>query len=416
MGETGGVKAWFAAGLVVATVLAGCGSSGTQGVPATTTAAVVATATTMASRTPTADAARDPLGATSAAIAASPILHAPGWLIYLRGADLYAGDLASGTEVPLTRDSLGASYAGQATIAGTTWLYYSSLVSRVQPPRELTGLFAVFRRPLGGSDADEERIVEFSASGRYLSDLSPMASVSPDGRFVVYTDDVGVHLYDVDSHDDRRLLSNQPSSVVNTPGNHYASPFWAPAGGWLLLTRTGTRRPYDTQGNLETIQPLEPITEYTLGGGGKARWNADGSQLCGNTSTTVAAGIGIITPGTYESRDLTPNLFDNAILRPAVDSCVWADDGRLAVGYDTDNLRHFIIAILDGSGMPIAHVDAGAVWPSVDFWLPDQTGFVIETLTGASTFHASAVMLDGTYRRFPFEAGRVVGTISVANA
>jgi hypothetical protein len=222
-----------------------------------------------------------------------------------------------------------------------------------------------------------------------------------------------LHLYDVELREDRRLLSNQPSSERNTPGNRYSSPTWSPAGGWLTVTRSGILRPYDIQSSIETIRPLEPITDYTLGGGSRFRqWSPDGSRLCGDTYQTAAAGIGILTPGSAETLDLTVNLFDNLILRPTVDSCAWAEDGRLAVGYDTDGIKHFIIAILDISGQPTAHIDAGAVWPHVDYWLPDRTGFVIATLADPSSFKSAAIMLDGTYRRLPFDAERVLSTIS----
>lgn len=394
--------------MLVATLLTivsvGCGSNATpRPTPTVALAPTAAPPTTPATPPKIGD---DPLGATRAAIAASPVLRAPGWLIYLRGNDLYAGDLLTGNEIPLTVGSVGGGYAGRADIAGKKWLYYTSLGART--PGTATQTFAVYRRPLGASNVDEEELFEFTASDRYLVDFSTTASVEPDGRHVVYTDDAGLHLYDIESHNDRLLVSNELASPRDTPGNgsrgnRYSDPVWSPAGGWLSVISEENRWPYNRIA-AETIRPLDSSTEYKLGGRGANGWSPDGQHLCGDTSQTAATGIGLLTPGSTEILDLTPNLFDNLILRPTVDSCAWAEDGRLAVGYDTDGIKHFIIAILDISGRPTARIDAGAVWPHVDYWLPDRTGFVIATLADPSSFNSAAIMLDGTYRRLPFDA------------
>ena len=361
---------------------------------------------------PTSKIPDNPLSATGDAIAGSPILRASGWLIYSRGSDLYAGDLATGNEMPLTRGSLSAGYAGRAEIEGKIWIYYTSIVDETHDPRAKAGRFAMYRRVLGSANADGEKMFEFSASDRYVVD-APNASVSSDGQHMAYTDDAGLHLYSPESNDDQVVLSNQPAtSRFETGGGvrglRYSSPIWAPAGDWLYVRVGDNRWPYN--GHDETMRPLESTAEYRLARHAD-EWSPDGEHLCGDTSQTAAGGIGILTPGSTETIDYTPNLFDNAILRPALGSCTWAEDGRLAVGYDVDNLRHFTIAILDAFGMPIARVDAGAVYPELHHWLPDLSGFVVETLADDFVPKSAAVLLGGTYRRLPFAVERVLGMI-----
>ena len=274
------------------------------------------------------------------------------------------------------------------------------------------GTFAMYRRVLGGATADEEQLFEFSASDHYVVD-APNASVSSDGQHIAYTDDAGLHLYNPELNDDQLVLSNQPATSRfevggGVRGLRYSSPIWAPAGAWLYVQAGDNRWPYSGHG--ETMRPLESTAEYRLARHAD-EWSPDGEHLCGDTSQTAAGGIGILTPGSTETIDYTPNLFDNAILRPGLGSCAWAEDGRIAVGYEADGINHFTIAIIEPSGMPTARIDAGAVLPEVHHWLPDRSGFVIVTLSDALVSTSAAVLLDGTYRRLPFDAERVLGTI-----
>jgi hypothetical protein len=47
----------------------------------------------------------------------------------------------------------------------------------------------------------------------------------------------------------------------------------------------------------------------------------------------------------------------------------------------------------------------------LNHWLPDLSGFVVETLADDFVRKSAAVLLDGTYRQFPFAVERVLGTI-----
>src|SRR5207302_5815899 len=126
------------------------------------------------------------------------------------------------------------------------------------------GSVSVSRQAL---DADtSEELFTFQANVQEVASSDPIVSVSPDGRYVAYTDERGLRLYDVTTQADRSLLSNKPKSPGNSPGNIYLSPLWAPAGGWLVTTRTGYP-PFDKP-TLDFIRPLEPITEYTAEAGG----------------------------------------------------------------------------------------------------------------------------------------------------
>jgi Dipeptidyl peptidase IV (DPP IV) N-terminal region len=144
--------------MLVATLLTivsvGCGSNSAPRPTRAVPLAPSATAPT-ADSTSSPDAANDPLGAARATIATSPVLRAPGWLVYLRDTDLYAGDLATGSEQRLTTDSLGAGYAGRAEIGSKTWIYYTSIVGRTQQSSRATGTFAVYRRQLGSARRGE---------------------------------------------------------------------------------------------------------------------------------------------------------------------------------------------------------------------------------------------------------------------
>jgi hypothetical protein len=348
----------------------------------------------------------DVIADTRRRIESAPVLvGSSGRLIYLRGPDLFIVDLVTGSNEQLTQGSVGAGYAGDAVIDGTTWLYYFSITDS-GGARPSTA--AMLRRRLG--DAHDEQLFVFHPSG-FLNQARDTAAVSPDGVDVAYAGDDGLHVRTLASGDDRLLLQSMPApadrSVV---GTHYGRPVWSPGGRWLLVSRES-----DGPGNARNegpliLDPSDAASERDLPLAGSPEWSPDGQELCGNTRATVDD-VALYEVASGEVRNLTSSWFANASLAHAFGPCAWSSEGKLASGYDIGAIQ-FEVAVLDASGAKIAIVDAGAVLPDVSWWLPDGTGVIVTSLNGAAlNANSNAVMLDGSWRRLPTDPGYVVGTI-----
>jgi WD40-like Beta Propeller Repeat len=348
----------------------------------------------------------DVIADTRRKIEAAPVLAgSSGWLIYVRGQDLFVGDLTTGSEEQLTHGSLGAGYAGEAVIDGITWLYYFSVT---ESGGGLPSSAAMLRRRFGGDS--EEQLFTFHPSS-FLTLARDIASVSPDGTRIAYVADDGLHVRTLASKDDKLLLQNMPRPADRSvAGTHYGRPVWSPAGRWLLVTREPDPPANAPNEGPLILDPSDAGSERDLPIGGDPEWSPDGQELCGNTRATVDD-VALYTVASGEVRNLTSSWFANASLAHSFGLCAWSSDGKLASGYGIGAIQ-FEIAVLGASGTKIAIIDAGAVLPEVTQWLPDGTGVIVTTLGGASLdATSSAVMLDGSWRRLPNDPGYVVGTV-----
>lgn len=329
---------------------------------------------------------------------------------------MFVGALDGSGEQQLTSGAMMPVFAGYARDSGTTWLYYTSAV---QHRSDAGAAVTVHRSSINGRSGED--LFTFQADAQGTAASEPLATASPDGRYVAYTDERGLRLYDVTTHVDRGLLGNRPQSPTNAPGNIYLSPLWAPAGGWLVLTRTGYP-PYDKP-TLDFIRPLEPITEYTADAGGVFRaWSPDGKLLCASRAGQLTNGyafddVGLVTPG--------QSAFEPLIHRVTVDkpgdvptvvvptACAWSADGRVAISYDNEHSGRRAITVFDTKGAQLSQVGIDDAF-AIAGWLPDGNGVIRgvedeedERLLGQNL----ALLLDGSFRSLPFSPARVLAVI-----
>jgi len=353
----------------------------------------------------------------------APVLRSSGWLVYLRGGDLYVGALDGGGEQRLTTGSLGAGYVGYVRDGPTTWVYYTSLIERAAPDDIYSvGTVRLLRRRLG---SDEEQRIETFRGSRVNLDgdsTSGLASVTSNGHLVAYAADEGIDVLNVDTRVAERWLTDScyPSGGTSTPpacehGVAYVAPLWSPDGRWLAASKVL----YEGAVLALVRTDRSESVELTFGDDFKA-WAPDGARLCAPQSGYLGykpAGIAEVSSRTFTE------LIPSGVASAPASSCAWSADGRIAiafVGHDSDSIDH--LGFFDSGGRPIASFDltSPALWVST--WLPDGSGVVVaRALPGPDysnpliNLDNTAVMLDGTSGSLPFAAGRVLGAIPPFN-
>jgi hypothetical protein len=393
------------------TVLAGCGSSGTQGLPASATQAVV-----MAS-TPTAISSYPPSPPEyrpTAVPTAPSVLKSTGWLVYLRGTDLYLGTLDGSPEQRLTTGSAGAGYAGLARSGGITWLYYTSMTDPTGGVRDRVVTFDVFRRAL--FFGSEERLFSFTGNGRNAVYPDTNASVSPDGRYVAYTDANGIELQDVALQQRRTLLAN---GVCDRDGRGVgcfmvSHPVWSPDGSSVLVTKGFYESAVgvlmeDPLGTPMARQLSEPPVEY---GGVFRSWAPDGQMFCASETGYAYGGTGIVDVAGLSYRPLDDALERAASVASAnpryTTDCVYGPGGALAVTLGGENRS--VVAIRLPGDADFIGVPMPPQWFAARAWLPDLSGVVVDH-RGAGPRQTIVLSLDGSLHSLPFVADRVLGGV-----
>lgn len=350
---------------------------------------------------------------------AAPVLQSTGRLIYLRGKDLYVGDLATGAEQRLTTDSLGAGYAGYARIGGELWLYYTSLTAITNAADgNHKGMFEVSRRQLGGV---AESLFTFEGNGKNIEFSKTNASVSPDGTHIAYSDAEGLNVRDLDAGVDTGVLTNgrcEPEASLSAPcrGSYYA-PQWSPRGDWLFVQKIL----YEGAVGVLIRQPATApeVTELKVGGL-LTSWSSDGTQLCMGDNGYQVSAVGRVDPDNPTFHDLYPSVPDAVLPQPRPDylfpgSCLWSATGQIAVSYVIPGENQKWLAIFDADGAYADRIPIPGSTPVFGQtpWLPDGSGFIVgayDSTEGRS--NTKVLMLDGTYRRLPIDAERVLGTLS----
>lgn len=356
----------------------------------------------------------------------APVLRSSGWLVYLRGGDLYVGALDGSGEQRLTSGSLGAGYAGYVRDGSTTWVYYTSLVARAAPDEVYAiGTVQLLRRALGSNA--EEKIATFRGQGASADGdaTSHIASVSADGHSIAYAADAAVDVLDTRTRTSARRLADEvcngsPASEA-TPGACrggyvYVYPVWSPDGKWLAVSKLAYE---GSMLALVSADHPDGAEDSSFGGDFKA-WAPDGARLCAPQSGYLGykpAGIMELSSRTFTE------LIPSGVASAPASSCAWSADGRIAIafaGHGSDSIDH--LGFFDSGGRPIASFDltSSALWVST--WLPDGSGVVVaRALPGPDysnplvNLDNTAVMLDGTSGSLPFAAGRVLGAIPPLN-
>jgi len=343
-------------------------------------------------------------------------LSAAGSALYVRGARLWIGRLDGSGERDVTPEEAAADaqlrtlrYAGAATIDGRVFAHFSTAFGEPFDPAGGSDsmTLAVYRVALDGGAPTP--LLRFNVTRQAAFGAASHASVSPDGRYVAWTDAEGLHLFDTLAQTDasRHLLSNRRRSPTNTPGNVYVDPVWAPAGGWLAVTRHAQGDPTDAA--VDFVRPLEPITEYTGDAGGRVRWNADGARVC--IEVVGEARVGVMGVGERRFEPLV-----NDVGGTAASSCAWSPDGRqLAVGYIDEAAgetaqRFRIYNVADRGDVPVSEMAPGLHGAGVTAWLPDGSGIIVVHGVGEERPQSKILRLDGTVHRLAVDADVVLAT------
>ncbi len=394
--------------VMVAAAGTACGSgSGSDAAPTMPATSVVATPVS-----PPIAAVSSPTSVLTPAAA----LQTTGLLVYLRGKDLYVGDLATGTEQQLTSGSLRAGYAGYARADGKLWLYYTSLTAITsEPDGEHNGTFEVDRRQLGGAP---DPIFTFEGNGKNIEFSGTNASVAPDGLHMAFSDAAGLKIRDIAAGVDTAVLVNghcAPQVAASSPchGSYFA-PQWSPHEDWLFVQRILYE---GAVGVLVSHPATSPNVVELKVGGLLASWSSDGVKVCMADNGMQPGAAGLVDPNDGVFHDLYPRIPDSGLPAPRPDRlypsvCAWNVAGSLAVQYFTSSDREATtIAVFAKMG----RFDRSIALPrplQVSAWLPDASGFLLSKYDApARRNFTSAILLDGTYRRLPFDAERVLGTI-----
>jgi hypothetical protein len=283
----------------------------------------------------------------------APLLQSSGWLVYLRGKDLYIGDLATGNEQQLTTGSLGAGYAGRAWIDGKLWLYYTSLSAiSNETDGSHNGTFEVYRRQLGGT---AEPLFTFEGNGKNIEFADTNASVAPDGLHLAFSDAKGLNIRDLSAHADTAVLTNghcEPNASASSPCyGSYFMPEWSPRGDWLFVRKILFE---GVVGVLIRHPATAPEASELKVGGLLTSWSPDGTQLCMGDSGLQAGAVGRVDPNDRVFHDLYPTIPDSALPAPRPDrlypsACVWSADGGIAAQYGAAS-GDGNVAVFDANG------------------------------------------------------------------
>jgi hypothetical protein len=390
----------------------------------------LASATPASTATPVATAPSPPQASPTPPPTPAPLLKSSGWLVYLRNRDLYVGSLDDGSETRLTTGGTGAGFAGYTYgRRGVPVLYFARITDRGVSPPGGYGTITVYRQSIGAADAE----TVFTFVGETQS-VGPRAwsnvSASDDGRYIAYADIDGISVYDTTAGTAKRALRNTcvpNSSGVDAACKQYTSPGLSPDGATLLATRPG----YETSSGVLT-RPFDPDPQpIELNAGGQFQtWSPDGTRICLPEVGIQPMKVGTITLPALDVQDITQRIATpglGAEVTPATfpSNCLWRRDGGVAVSFidsaprtGEQRWRVAVLSLLAG-GDADRDYDLPAPYRTVPAWLPDGSGLVISGYApcvpcGERDPTSAALLLDGTVRALPFEAGVVLGAIPPA--
>jgi hypothetical protein len=337
-------------------------------------------------------------------------------IAYLRGGDLWIGS-PDGTTVPPRAITSGAIHSGLSGLVrrqdGNTDVYY--IVQLTAPDAQSSTYdadFALYRVPLEGGTPEEVLSYQSKPLEPFIT---PNASVSPDGKTVLYADKDGIGVLELSSGERKQLLSNSPPCTGPANCFAYHHPTWSPDGKQAIVIRTLWEGAKD-----DVIDPFaSPVIETETGGGGSitARWSPDGKKVCDSQYSYASAGaVMVYDVASGATTDATlglglPTPAEQFGLRIDASGCAWAVDGRLAFSYRVPGEPNRRIAIVDGAYTVLAASEPIANLGGVVAWLPDGAGVYFNRVTDqGATLQSGIFQLDGV-SDVPFPADTILAVI-----
>jgi hypothetical protein len=217
------------------------------------------------------------------------------------------------------RAAIGAAFAGTTGTGASTAIY---LTTHHAIPDGITELH---RFPLTGGPT--ETVLAYA--GR-----ADEVAVSPDGRAAAYVNRTGLRLRDLATQVDRLLQRH----VLFCPASHRdcymnSAPVWSSNGRYIAYFEYHGEAGGTTQLIEPAVTPSAKV-EVVTGGLTPAAWSPRNQTLCG------LGGYGAFDGGFFDvpdGRARPVGVPDVATEGPSeglgMTSCVWADDGRVAVSY-----------------------------------------------------------------------------------
>jgi hypothetical protein len=332
-------------------------------------------------------------------------------LAVLRGTDLYAVTLDGEREIQLTHGSLGAGFAGVAQIDGASWIYYTSMVERFPGPDNFSqdeAEFVVARRTLNGP-LHELELFRFRGNLKNIEWSETNASVSPDGRYVAYSDRDGIKLFDSSMSSHRLLAAHGVCTGPRTEDCYgLYDPTWSPTGDWIAI-----RMVFYEGGTTAFARPDEQqavLIRSPDGRGGLFRqWYPEQTRLCASASGYGGGGFGVLDAPMQTFVDLSP-IVQNAGEPILVQHCDVNDSNELAVVTLRADDEPATLTLIGSDGQTVASFNVDP-YVGLCCWLPDASGVIVwASLPGTRDRQNLVVIRDGSFRSLPFDMGRILGS------
>ncbi len=275
---------------------------------------------------------------------------------------------------PLNLDSptrivyAAGSGAGYQPTWGELWIAdLAGHTMRLTPEGAVANFVGLSGDPLSGpavvyyvADATDDNATLY---GRQLPDGQPQevahirpwfstnatGALSPDGRYIAYTDRYGIELLDLQTGqfqliaaggDRDKCFNPQPGDTLGVCSG-FSNPAWSPEGSWLTATETF----YESAAQV-VIDPFSPGSLHAAGTYG-GRWSPEGSSVC-TSSDQEGGGLGLHISGApdWQVHAYLADYTDQAGGPAYVGSCSWLDSHQLAIGLTAGNSPSYTFAAL----------------------------------------------------------------------
>ena len=231
---------------------------------------------------------------------------------------LWISEIAGSRTLALTPNGVSASFAGMTgdPLNGTGTVYYVTDISD-----DAAAIYRI-RFPAGAP----EHVLDFTPwDARFAT-----ASLSPDGRYVAYTDRYGLQRLDLQTYGVLQLAAGNPDPNCDARSClTFSRPAWSPDGSLITASETF----YEKVAKQVVIDPFSPGSDPIKIGTFCGDWSADSKSIC-TTSDLEGGGSGLHVAS---KPDWTIAVYLATFKDPvggaaaSVDSCSWLTPTTLAI-------------------------------------------------------------------------------------